>query len=322
MISAREKLSRKRRVPVTWSEHAWSPIIRHSRATGRLDRDGWHPGRSRTHSEPDVHRDGVAARSACPAKARRTAPPPDRRLSLALPNGCRWGNGFTLIEMLTVVAIIGILVALLLPALAGAKERAKVAKARTQMAGIELSIKQYETEYSRFPATPGIEGDGKPDYTFAGDHSWNPHANKAWNSVAMEILLDLNSGANAGHARNPRNLVLLHAKQQAGDEPGLSTTDHIFRDPWGTPYIITVDLDGNEKCLDAAYRDPRMHTGASGDGSVGYYGLTQIPVGQANAGQYELNRSVMIWSLGRDKQVDPTQPAISGVNKDNLLGWQ
>ncbi len=219
--------------------------------------------------------------------------------------------------MLTVVAIIGILVAILLPVLAGAKEKAKVAKARTDMAGIELAIRQYETEYSRFPATKDIEGDGKPDYTFAGNHSWNQHANKVWNSVVMEILLDLNAGANAGHARNPRNLVILHAKHQAGDEPGLSTTDHIFRDPWGTPYIITIDLNGDEKCIDAAYGNPAMHTGASASGEAGYYGLTKNA-----AGTYELNRPVMIWSLGRDKAVDPSQPAISGVNKDNVLSWQ
>ena len=129
----------------------------------------------------------------------------------------------------------------------------------------------------------------------------------------MEILLSLDAGANAGHVRNPRKLVLLHAKQQAGDEPGLSTTDHIFRDPWGTPYIITIDLNGDEKCLDAAYRNPAMHTGSN----AGYYGLTKNA-----AGEYELNRSVMIWSLGRDKAVDPNQRADAGVNKDNVLNWQ
>jgi prepilin-type N-terminal cleavage/methylation domain-containing protein len=227
-------------------------------------------------------------------------------------------KGFTLVEMLTVVAIIGILVSILLPVLAGAKEKAKVAKARADMAGLELAIKQYETEYHRFPSTPTIEAASAPalpDFTFAGTNSWNPHANKVWNSVVMEILLNLDAGANAGHLRNPRKLILLHAKQQAGDLPGLSTTDHVFRDPWGTPYIITIDLNGDEKCIDAAYGNPAMHTGTSGD--AGYYGLTKNA-----AGTYELNRSVMIWSLGRDKQVDPGSPAISGVNKDNILNWQ
>jgi hypothetical protein len=29
----------------------------------------------------------------------------------------------------------------------------------------------------------------------------------------------------------------------------------VFRDPWGNPYIITVDLDDDNKCKDAFSRN-------------------------------------------------------------------
>ena len=58
--------------------------------------------------------------------------------------GFRWG--FTLIELLVVVAIIAILAALLLPALRGARERAKQAKCLSNLKQIYLGFVMYSND--------------------------------------------------------------------------------------------------------------------------------------------------------------------------------
>lgn len=52
-------------------------------------------------------------------------------------------RAFTLIELMVVIAIIGILASLLLPALAGAKEKAKAVKVHAELYGLGLALEMY-----------------------------------------------------------------------------------------------------------------------------------------------------------------------------------
>ena len=68
----------------------------------------------------------------------------------------RTRGGFTLIELLVTFAIIGILVALLLPAVQQARETARLVNCKNNLRKIGLALHQYHTMHRVFP--PGVLG--------------------------------------------------------------------------------------------------------------------------------------------------------------------
>lgn len=128
-------------------------------------------------------------------------------------------RAFTLIELLIVIAIIGILMALLFPAVNGAIDAARKAQAKNDVTQIATAVTAYETEYGKLPlTTEGIQDVNKD---------------------LVETLMAVNTD------NNPRRIVFIEIGQHKLNSKSGTNSSRNFVDPWGGQYKIVVDADYN-----------------------------------------------------------------------------
>ena len=65
-------------------------------------------------------------------------------------------GGFTLVEVLLVIVIIGIIAGIALPNLAGKTEKAMIGKAKSEIANLSMAIDLFEVDNGTFPSS--LEG--------------------------------------------------------------------------------------------------------------------------------------------------------------------
>lgn len=107
----------------------------------------------------------------------------------------RHGFGFTLVELLTVLAIIGILVGLLLPAVMAARQRANRLQCENNVRQLAMAMVQYDLDRSRLPGYLQSFGkfQGGADPTDRSNFGGNvpPHVKLGGWPIALMSQLDL-----------------------------------------------------------------------------------------------------------------------------------
>jgi prepilin-type N-terminal cleavage/methylation domain-containing protein len=245
----------------------------------------------------------------------------------------RYPRAFSLIEMLVVIAVIAILAGMLLPAISAAKKTAQVRRAQFEMSQIVGAVNRYHSTYGRYPVSAGVMALGTNDFTFGSTNLaaalLNPASiYRADNSEVIAILMDLTSyptnatalTANGNHVKNTQQIKFLEAKMtQVADDGGVGP-DLVYRDPWGRPYVISLDLNYDDKCLDALYCR-RLVTQQNDNNGSGYNGLFNSKQ-NSNTDEFEFNGGIMVWSFGPDQKANRDQKANALDNRDNVLSWK
>jgi prepilin-type N-terminal cleavage/methylation domain-containing protein len=280
------------------------------------------------------------------SRSQRNASPVTRH-----PSPATRRHAFTLVEMLVVIAIIAILAAILLPVLAGAKKAALKKEAAMEISQIVGAIQQYDSVYGRFPVSSLAQSAAAAlvppgDFTYGGTFTNGSGAAvlvytagyQTNNSEVIASLMDLvtfpngTATVNVNHQKNPQQTIFLNAKMSGYDpdplkhllpEGGVDITG-VYRDPWGNPYVISMDLNYDEICKDAFYCSNAVSSANNPPTSAnpGLNGLINPDGTGTTPDNFQYHGKVMVWSAGPDKMIDPGAPADKGVNKDNILSWQ
>jgi general secretion pathway protein G len=127
-----------RNVPRTWLGSAGHCPPAHGEGNRRSRWRGWGRVELQRHRAPEISTVGAA-------------PPPPAARGVPLPSGRN--GGFTLVELMVVLVIIGLLATIVIINVMPAADRAATTKARADIATLEQALEMYRLDNQHYPTT-------------------------------------------------------------------------------------------------------------------------------------------------------------------------
>lgn len=205
---------------------------------------------------------------------------------------------------------------------------AKIKLARLQAFQIAVAFDTFLRGYGsgRMPMTTNAMAAASPDFVYGTYNTGCPieilNAGgdyQANNAEIMAILMaarqhpDGSPSVNADDYYNPDRGQVINPPLAADTKsPGLGP-DGVFRDPWGNPYIVAVDVDANyvtESHFKGIEKPPVLPQ-ATVTGEI-----------QQQSDYFCAQTRILVWSFGPDGKADPALKVTEGVNADNVYTWR
>ena len=182
---------------------------------------------------------------------------------------------FSLVELLTVIAVIAILAGILIPTVGAVKESGRATQALTEAKGIHLAIKSFQNDHKYLPSKDASDGSSNDIVYWGSSAAVTPAANASV-KIAENAALDTSyltffdticyvdhtditkTPTSATKKFNKKAKKYLAAPNSYFGASNSTTAG--YRDPWGRPYIIYLDTnyDGKIEGIAAKF-------GATGD---------------------------------------------------------
>lgn len=160
---------------------------------------------------------------------------------------------FTLVELLTVIAVIAILAGIAVPVVVGMQSKGKETSARADMNAIKMALTQFKADYSVWPqCSPDSSLTASNDLLITTPYTPGSSLDKAEEAYDNITQCLTNNKVDASTPTAPSSLYGNSKKRRYLDPPAKtvevnSKTGYYKLDPWGRRYNIALDWNYNGK---------------------------------------------------------------------------